>query len=163
MSQVLASQAAFEAALKRLQRGDRRCFLFLGASGHFYQGTLAPVWWKEMDGRERHMGGAQFSPNQSPRWPEIEKALNDFLDVYYDIAVVLQDRFTDVPAPIGNLDDIEPPFWADGPRREGRSTLWRLIWADHRYEDGRIPDDEKTYDFGGTIRSSLLARRSGSR
>jgi hypothetical protein len=221
LSQVLGCQAAFEAALKRLQRGERRCFVFLGASGHFYQGTLATLWWKEMDDRERHMGGAQFSPNQSPLWPEIEKALNDFLDVYYDIAVVLQDRFTDVPAPIANLDDIEPAFWAklvqrvpadpakarvpappkptvivktkntipeygvwepvvkvskdvyqidgamnylhggqlaptiafagDGPRREGRSTLWRLIWADHRYEDGRIPDDEKTYEFGGTM------------
>jgi hypothetical protein len=97
MSHIFACQAAFEAALKRLKLGDRRCFLFLGASGHFSEGVLGATWWQDMDYRERYMSGPEFTPNQSAFWPEIEKAMNDFLDVFSDLGVVLQSRHTDVP------------------------------------------------------------------
>lgn len=212
---VFTDESAFESALQRLRRGDRRCFLFLGAPGHFSQGITSLRWWENMDGRERYAGGAEFSPNQSPLWPEIEKAMKSALHLLSDIESVLQTRHTDVPAPVDNLDAYEPDFWPmlarwvpadpalarvpdppdpavymktgqtittfgiwepvngkggdldgpmnylhgghaaptigfanDGQRGEGRSTWWRLLWADERYGNQPIPDEEREYQVG---------------
>lgn len=38
-------------------------------------------------------------------------------------------------------------FEADDYRKKGRPTVWRLIWADDRYEDGTIPTEELEYKF----------------
>lgn len=38
-------------------------------------------------------------------------------------------------------------FAEDDARNEGRSTIWRLIWADDRYADGAIPAEELEYQF----------------
>lgn len=38
-------------------------------------------------------------------------------------------------------------FEGDGPRGEGRPTVWRLLWKDDRYLDGTIPPVEATYQF----------------
>lgn len=38
-------------------------------------------------------------------------------------------------------------FEEDDYRNKGRPTVWRLIWADDRYEDGTIPADELEYKF----------------
>jgi hypothetical protein len=111
MSSVLAHEASFEAALERLRDGDRRCFLFLGAKGHFSDGTSEPRWWKEMDWRESR-GGAEFTPNESSFWPEIEAAIDDFLERYSYIAAVLQPQHTDVPAPMDDLDSFPAAVWA---------------------------------------------------
>ena len=35
----------------------------------------------------------------------------------------------------------------DDPTREGRPTVWRLLWEDTRYRDGMIPDEEHDYVF----------------
>ena len=42
-----------------------------------------------------------------------------------------------------------PTIWMedDGPRNEGRPTVWHLIWEDTRYRDGVIPDEERSYPF----------------
>ena len=101
-SDVLRGQDAFDAALVRLQGGDRRCFDFLGSRGHFNEGLLPVEWWQDM------YHGAMFGRNgfgidASPRWPEIESAMYNCVSALSDIRVVLQNRFTDVPAPIHDL------------------------------------------------------------
>lgn len=101
---VLRSHDAFAAGLARLQSGDRRCFAFLGARGHFSEGLLQVKWWQGMY-RGSFSGRNGFGVEDSPRWPEIDKAMHDCLAAASDIGVVLQQRHTDVPAPI---DCMEP-------------------------------------------------------
>lgn len=38
-------------------------------------------------------------------------------------------------------------FEGDDERGEGRKTVWRLLWADDRYMDGVVPDEEQSYTF----------------
>ena len=38
-------------------------------------------------------------------------------------------------------------FEGDGPRGEGRPTIWRLLWKDDRYLDDTIPAIESQYHF----------------
>jgi hypothetical protein len=38
-------------------------------------------------------------------------------------------------------------FEGDSPRKQGRPTIWRLLWRDERYSDGVVPDEEKDYVF----------------
>jgi hypothetical protein len=38
-------------------------------------------------------------------------------------------------------------FPEDTPRREGRPTVWRLLWEDRRYLDGVVPEEERDYVF----------------
>lgn len=38
-------------------------------------------------------------------------------------------------------------FEGDGPRGEGRPTVWRLLWKDDRYLDGDLPPEEEAYRF----------------
>lgn len=43
---------------------------------------------------------------------------------------------------------------------DGASVVWRLIWEDHRYEDGKIPPEEESYfppEYDANIRAKLLA------
>jgi hypothetical protein len=100
---VLVSHDAFAVALDRLQRGDRRCFTFLGARGHFSEGLAQVKWWQNMYGGS-YSGRNGFTPAESPRWVEIETTMHDCLAALSDIGVVLQPRDTDVPAPI---DEVE--------------------------------------------------------
>ncbi|KPF66949.1 hypothetical protein IP84_14005 [beta proteobacterium AAP99] len=44
------------------------------------------------------------------------------------------------PAPTIGFED-------DDERGEGRKTVWRLLWADDRYTDGVVPEEEQTYHF----------------
>jgi hypothetical protein len=99
---VLQCHDAFAAALERLQKGDRRCFDFLGTRGHFSQGLQSVIWWEDMYGGYFD-GRNGFDVAESPRWPEIEKAMHDCLGALSDIGVVLQKRYTDVPAPIREM------------------------------------------------------------
>jgi hypothetical protein len=96
---VLRGHDAFAAALERLARGDRRCFTFLGARGHFSEGILHVKWWQDMYSGS-FSGRNGFDPADSPHWPEIEKAMHDCLATLSDIGVVLQGRVIDNPAPI---------------------------------------------------------------
>jgi hypothetical protein len=99
---VLQSHDAFYAALERLARGDRRCFTYLGASGHFSQGILNVEWWQDMYSGS-YSGRNGWAPADSPHWPEIEKAMHDCLAALSDIGVVLQDRVIDETAPISEV------------------------------------------------------------
>ena len=101
---VLRSHDAFYAALERLARGDRRCFTYLGASGHFSQGLLHVEWWQDMY-YGGFVGRNGFEPENSPHWPEIEKAMHQCLAALSDISVVLQPRGMDAPAPISEMGD----------------------------------------------------------
>jgi len=101
---VLDSHDAFAAALERLAKGDRRCFTFLGARGHFSQGLWRVEWWQDMDYGSR-VGRNGFDVENSPHWPKIEKAMNECLAALSDIGVVLQQRVIDEPAPISNVDN----------------------------------------------------------
>ena len=103
---VLRSQDAFYAALERLARGDRRCFAYLGAPGHFSQGILNVEWWQDMYGGS-YSGRNGFSPEESPHWPEIEKVMHDCLAALSDIGVVLQDRVIDNPASVSSIGDYQ--------------------------------------------------------
>jgi hypothetical protein len=100
---ALQSHDAFSAALDRLQRADRRCFVFLGARGHFSQGLLEVKWWQDMYSGS-FSGRNGFGVEASPRWPEIESTMHECLAALSDIGVVLQQQFTDVPAPIDGMD-----------------------------------------------------------
>lgn len=80
----------------------RRCFLFLGARGHFSESLLGVKWWQEMYGGSFNSRNS-FSPAASPRWPEMETAMHDCLAALSDIGVALQKRHTDVPAPISRM------------------------------------------------------------
>lgn len=99
---VLRSHDAFEVALRRLARGDRRCFAFLGAPGHFSEGIRNVQWWQGMYSGS-FSGRNGFDPAESPHWPSIERAMHDCLAALSDIGVVLQDRLIDNPAPVGSL------------------------------------------------------------
>ena len=47
------------------------------------------------------------------------------------------------------LQDTEVPVsnkWEDNPKPVERSdVVWKLLWEDHRYEDGTIPEEEQSY------------------
>jgi len=103
-AEVLRAQDAFLAALRRLEQGDRRCFAFLGAPGHFSQGLLQVEWWQGMYSGS-FSGRNGFDIADSPHWPAIEKAMHDCLAALSDIGVVLQDRVIDEPAPISDVSD----------------------------------------------------------
>ena len=96
---VLRSQDAFAGALDRLVLGDRRCFTFLGARGHFSEGIRNVQWWQDMYAGS-YSGRNGFAPEASPHWPAIENAMHDCLAAFTDIGVVLQDRVTGNPAVI---------------------------------------------------------------
>jgi hypothetical protein len=103
---VLQSHDAFYAALERLARGDRRCFTYLGAPGHFSQGIFNVEWWQDMYSGS-YSGRNGWAPADSPHWPEIEKAMHDCLAALSDIGVVLQDRVIDDPASVSAIDDYQ--------------------------------------------------------
>jgi hypothetical protein len=96
---VLHSHDAYAAALERLARGDRRCFTFLGARGHFSEGLRNVEWWQDMYGGS-FSGRNGFAPERTPLWPKIEGAMHDCLAALSDIGVVLQDRVIGNPAPV---------------------------------------------------------------
>jgi hypothetical protein len=101
---VLDSHHAFAVALERLAQGDRRCFTFLGAPGHFSHGLWRVKWWQDM--YYGFMSGRNgFGVETSPHWPEIEKAMHECLGALSDIGVVLQKRLIDDPAPIDELSE----------------------------------------------------------
>lgn len=101
-SDILRSQHAFEVALDRLARGDRRCFAFLGAPGHFSEGVRNVEWWQDMY-QGSFSGRNGFSPADSLHWPNIENAMHDCLAALSDIGVVLQDRVIQEPAALSAL------------------------------------------------------------
>lgn len=101
-ARVVRGQAAFLASLERLEGGDRRCFAFLGAPGHFSEGLLQVKWWQDMY-YGVHVGRNGFDVETSPHWPQIATVMHDCLAALSDIGVVLQQRFTDVPAPITDV------------------------------------------------------------
>jgi hypothetical protein len=109
-ARALQSQDAFWKALERLARGDRRCFAFLGAPGHFNEGLHSVEWWQDM--YSGSFGGRNgFAPAGSPRWPLIERAMHDCLAALSDIGVVLQDRVIDNPAPVSAMDHYLTQPW----------------------------------------------------
>jgi hypothetical protein len=101
---ILQDHDAFAAALERLARGDRRCFTFLGARGHFSQGILHVKWWQDMYSGS-FSGRNGFDPQESPHWPEIAKAMHDCLAALSDIGAVLQDRVIGNPAPVSDVKE----------------------------------------------------------
>jgi len=233
MSSVFQAHDALARAVDRLRGGDRGCFKFLGAPGHFSEGMQAIHWWDDMYGREIHMGGPIFPPARSPHWPAIEAAMQACMNAYFELEAVVEPRELDVPAKIESIDQLldprltpsatifrafvaqpnlpavpvmNPPvlvptgqstprtgiyepvrtnaarsdirdmvrrwlareelkiegidgcmnyicrdspaptiaFPEDDLRKEGRGTMWRLVWADERYGSNGIPADEKT-------------------
>lgn len=106
---VLRSHDAFYAALERLARGDRRCFAYLGAPGHFSQGILNVKWWQDMYSGW-HDGRNGWDAVNSPHWPEIAKVMHDCLAALSDIDVVLQSRDMDEPAPVSSIAGYEYPL-----------------------------------------------------
>jgi len=107
MSDLLSSHVAFRAAVARLHKGDRSCFRFLGASGHFNQGISGIKFWRTLHDRYFHMGESDFPPVRSPSWPAIEQAMKACLNVYLQAAVVLQPQHLDVPAPVRSADSLQ--------------------------------------------------------
>jgi hypothetical protein len=101
---VLNSHDAFAVALDRLARGERRCFTFLGAPGHFSEGLRNVKWWQNMYSGS-FSGRNGFDPARSSHWPQIENAMHDCLAALSDIGVVLQGRVIDNPAPVSNVKE----------------------------------------------------------
>jgi hypothetical protein len=101
-ARLLHSHDAFAASLERLRRGDRRCFAFLGARGHFNEGIFSVKWWQDMY-MGSYSGRNGWPPADSPRWPEIEKAIHDCLAALTELGLVLQQRMIDKPAPIEQM------------------------------------------------------------
>lgn len=112
---VLRSQHAFGVAIDRLARGDRRCFAFLGAPGHFNEGLRNVQWWQDMYGG-RFSGRNGFDPADSPHWPVILRAIHECLAALSDIGVVLQDRVSDDPAPVSSVPDYVTVPWSSLPK-----------------------------------------------
>jgi hypothetical protein len=104
LASLLRDHDAFAGALDRLALGDRRCFTFLGARGHFSQGLTSVRWWQDMYGGAIY-GRNSFGPDDSPRWTDIADAMHACLAAAADIGVVLQKRYSDVPAPIRDVRD----------------------------------------------------------
>jgi hypothetical protein len=120
---VLRSHDAFATALKRLEQGDRRCFTFLGAPGHFSEGILQVQWWQDMYGGS-FVGRNGFDIADSPRWPEIAKAMHECLAALSDIGVVLQSRAIDLPASVSSIEEyLSIPESSLIKHWHGRSTL----------------------------------------
>jgi hypothetical protein len=100
---VLRGPAAFRAALERLEQGDRRCFTFLRAPGHFSGGLFEVKWWQNMYSGY-HSGRNGWDVADSPHWPQIETAMHASLAALSDVGVVLQVRFSnEVPATITHV------------------------------------------------------------
>lgn len=102
-TRVLDCHDAFNAAVARLSRSERRCFLYLGMRGHFSEALLAVRWWQQMYGGSFY-GRNGFSPADSPRWLNIESPMHACLAALSDIGIVLQTAHTDVPAPIYDVN-----------------------------------------------------------
>lgn len=116
-ARVLQRHDAFAAALDRLQRGDRRCFTFLGSRGHFSEGISSVEWWQDMYGGS-FSGRNGFAPADSPRWLEIADAMHACLAALTDIGVALQQRQVDAPAPLEEAGDY---------LAQGTSSLIKLL------------------------------------
>jgi len=121
-SDVLQSHHAFAVALERLARGDRTCFTYLGASGHFSQGLLNVKWWRDMYGGT-FSGRNGFEPENSPGWPAIDNAMHRCIAAVSDIGVVLQKRMIDDPAPVSDVTDY---LSAADPRLTDKSLFKHL-------------------------------------
>jgi hypothetical protein len=104
MSGFLRCQSALSKAVERLRAGDKSCFKWLGAPGHFNEGLRFISAWAEAHGNWIYSGGAEFMPALSPDWPAIEAAMNRCLAICGELALVLEPRHTDVPAPIQKAD-----------------------------------------------------------
>lgn len=100
LSHFLQCHSALRKALELLGHGERRCFRWLGAPGHFSEGMRWALSWREENERWLHMGGAEFPPSNAPEWPTLEAELNVLIARYNEVMIVLEPRFTDVPAPL---------------------------------------------------------------
>lgn len=236
MGDLLRSHVALQKGVEKLRKGDKSCFKFLGAAGHFSEGLGGLSWWLDMLGRYLFAGGTEFSPYHSPKWGQIESALRESWQVYSEVGIVVEPRFLDVPATIESIDHLhdaklmstatifranfarsdlppvpepQPPtlvptrqeipchgiwepvrtsarggpvqglvkrwlateaprdlvvdgcmnylcqgspapsiaFPEDDSRKEGRGTMWRLIWKDERYGPNGVPSEEDDYVF----------------
>lgn len=109
MGDLLRSHVALQKAVTRLEKGDKSCFKFLGAAGHFSEGLLAISWWQDMLGRYLHAGGSEFPPYHSPLWGRIEAAMQDCWAAYAEVGVILEPRFLDVAASIASIEHLLDP------------------------------------------------------
>jgi hypothetical protein len=116
---ILRAHDAFAVGLERLAVGDRTCFTFLGARGHFSEGLLQVKWWQEMY-MGSFMGRNGWEPARSPNWPAIENAMHRCLAALSDIGVVLQGRLIDDPAWIRDVRNYLIP---------GESSLFKYLQA----------------------------------
>ncbi len=94
-----ANYKGYAECLARLKKGDKRPFKFLGRFGYFYQALLPSHCWST-DIMRFEWGENELEETASPFWSEFDTALRQ-LCVEAELNYILEDRYTDVPAPIG--------------------------------------------------------------
>lgn len=146
-----ANYKGYAECLARLRKGDKRPFKFLGRFGYFYQGLLPSDSWSTRITRHE-WGETELDEVASPFWSEFDTALCQ-LCVQAELDFILEDRYTDVPAPLGLhgfrgpnflrdrtvLPEDEPPPVPDAPHplqliQTGDSVPCSGIWEPVKVE-----------------------------
>ncbi|WP_407280140.1 Imm71 family immunity protein [Aromatoleum evansii] len=109
-----ACYCGFAECLKRLLRGDKRPFKFLGQHGHFYQaGVPMQVWGRDISFHEFGEGTC-VAAMKSPLWAEFEAVFTSAGRAWGEIyRYILEDRYIDKPAPLGLMAYRGPDFLRD--------------------------------------------------
>lgn len=104
MEDLLRCHEAFQNGVERLRNGDKTCFKFQRAHGHFSEGMRGLSWWLDTLGRYLFAGGMEFSPYHSPLWGQMESALRDCWQVYSEVGATIEPRFPDRTAAIESIE-----------------------------------------------------------
>lgn len=103
-----ANYKGFAECLSRLKSGNKRPFKFLGRFGYFYQALLPSSCWST-DIMRFEWGENGLDEVASPFWSEFDTALRQ-LCVETELNYILEDRHTDMPAPLGLSSYRGPNF-----------------------------------------------------
>lgn len=116
---ALKCQGAMRRALERLQKGDRRCFKWLLAPGHFSEGVrMVDYWWEQYNAGLQGGHSGPFYLSFWYFWDDLYKVILKCRASYQRHACVLQPRYTDVPA---FFESAERELGLDGS--SGRTSL----------------------------------------
>lgn len=102
---LLNGYACFEDALARLKTGNKRPFVWLGDTGYFSEsGRVVDYWIEAIDKAES--GDIEVKATYSGHWPQVKKTHAELIMAWSEVGIVEQERFTDVPAPVGRVEEL---------------------------------------------------------
>ncbi|MCK9986081.1 MAG: hypothetical protein AzoDbin1_02553 [Azoarcus sp.] len=107
------SCCGFAECLKRLRRGDKRPFKFLGQHGYFCQASIPISHWGQILAFEK-TGDVIVDEMASPLWTDFQIDRAHVARSWAEIArYILEDRYIDTAAPLGLMGFRGPDFLRD--------------------------------------------------